>query len=257
MAVTFRSGEATLEGDLTVLGDCTRGAVICHPHPQYGGDMDNPIVCAVAGALAAAGCATLRFNFRGVGRSGGAYGGGVGEAEDVEAATRYLIEESGVERITLAGYSFGAMMVLRVGVRLPAVDRLIAIAPPLSFFTLECVAACGKEKLFVVGDRDQYCPVAEFTRQLAMVADPKTHRILPGADHFLYGYEHSVADAVRSFALNGGRRTNNAPHGSRLPCEAARIAYQSARVRRTRSAVAFSRIRSGRWVPRIGTTPAG
>jgi alpha/beta superfamily hydrolase len=199
MRVTFPCGALQLEGELTLPAACTRGAIICHPHPQYGGDMHDPVVCAVEGALRAVGCATLRFNFRGTGASGGTHGSGVEEIEDVRAATRFLIERSGVQRITLAGYSFGAMVVLSVGADLPEADRLIAIAPPLSFFSLAVIAKCAKPKLFVVGDRDQICSVARLTEQLANVTEPTVMRVLTGADHFFFGHEQALTDAVRAF----------------------------------------------------------
>jgi len=103
--------------------------------------------------------------------------------------------------MTLAGYSFGARVVLQAGVHLPAVDRLIAIAPPLSFFSLDGLSACTKEKLFIVGDTDQYCSVAQLTRQLASVAEPKAHQIVHGADHFFVGYEGALKQTVRAFSL--------------------------------------------------------
>jgi alpha/beta superfamily hydrolase len=197
--LTFRSDSLTLAGELSVPADSTRAAVICHPHPQYGGDMDNPIVCAVAGALQDAGYTTLRFNFRGVGGSSGEYSGGAGEADDARAAVTHLIERCGSAPVTLAGYSFGAMIALQVGAEMPPVDRLIAVAPPLAFFDLAAVAACRKPKLFVVGDRDQYCSVSQLAQQLAQVAAPQAQHIVAGADHFFAGHEHAVVDAVRAF----------------------------------------------------------
>ena len=199
MRVTFNSGPLTLEGDLIAPANRTGGAVICHPHPQYGGDMHNPVVGAIADGAQRAGRATLRFNFRGVGASGGSYGGGVGEQEDARAAVRYLMEQAGVSRVALAGYSFGAMVALQAGAQMAEVDQLIAIAPPLSFFDLGFLATCEKPKLFIVGDRDQYCSVPQLTRELARVAQPVTHHILAGADHFFAGRETVIADAVRSF----------------------------------------------------------
>lgn len=198
MRVTFPCGALTLEGDLATAPHCTNGAVVCHPHPQYGGDMDNQIVRAVAGALREAGFTTLRFNFRGVGNSGGSYGGGVGEVDDTRAAVKYLTQNSAVA-VALAGYSFGAMVALRAGAQLSAVDRLIAIAPPLAFFDLSAIATSDKPKLFVVGEQDQYCRVAKLRQELAYVAEPKTQQIIAGADHFFNGDEAAVADAVRSF----------------------------------------------------------
>lgn len=199
MHVTFPSGALTLEGELTSLDGASRGAVICHPHPQYGGDMDNPVVLAVAGALRDAGHSTLRFNFRGVGASGGSYDGGVGEGDDLRAAIHFLVQQSGNRHITLAGYSFGAIIALQVGPSAPEVDRLVGVAPPLSFAGLESIASWTQNKLLIVGDHDQYCSVAQLTAQLARVVEPKQYQVIPGADHFFAGFTPAVAEAVRSF----------------------------------------------------------
>ena len=203
MRVTFPSDALTLEGELVLEDGAARGAVICHPHPQYGGDMDNPVVLAVTSALRDTGHATMRFNFRGVGSSSGRYSNGIGEAEDARAAVVFLKERAGVETVTLAGYSFGAMVALQAGVSMPDVDRLIAVAPPLSFLSLEFLAACTKDKLFIVGDHDQYCSVAQLGQQLAGVAEPKGHRILSGADHFFLGYEAELSAVVQLFSRAG------------------------------------------------------
>jgi uncharacterized protein len=199
MHVTFASAELTLEGHLTLPPGATCAAVICHPHPQYGGDMHNPVVRTVEAALQQSGCATLRFNFRGVGRSTGAYSGGAGEQQDARAALASLREHSGAASIILAGYSFGAMVALQAGHTLAAVDRLIAVAPPLAFFSLAFLADCSKPTLFVAGDRDQYCDSGELTRQLAGLATPHTQCIVTGADHFFYGVESAIAEAVSRF----------------------------------------------------------
>lgn len=197
--VTFYSGELALEGDLIIAEQCRSAAVVCHPHPQYGGDMHNPVVQAVCTALRRAGLATLRFNFRGVGASHGTFSGGAGEVEDAHAAVRYVIQRSGASRVTLAGYSFGAMVALQAGTQMAEVDRLIAIAPPLAFFDLECLASCPKDKFFIVGDRDQYCSVSALRQQLGGIARPVSERIVAGADHFFFGQEDAIAAAVCSF----------------------------------------------------------
>src|SRR5512147_2564415 len=113
MHVTVASGDWQLEGILTESPGSRRAAVICHPHPLYGGNMNNPVVRALEAGLQDAGLATLRFNFRGVGESTGAYGGGVGEADDLRAAVTWMIENAGAQAVAVAGYSFGAMVVLR------------------------------------------------------------------------------------------------------------------------------------------------
>lgn len=101
--------------------------------------------------------------------------------------------------VTLAGYSFGAMVTLQAGPSIPEADQLIAVAPPLSFFSLACVATWAHDKLFVVGDRDQYCSAADLTRQLASVAEPKSQHIVAGADHLFAGHEPALREAVQSF----------------------------------------------------------
>src|SRR6202035_2810578 len=107
--VTFRSGELALEGLLANPGGGAPAAVVCHPHPSYGGSMYNNVVDAILVAFHQLGYATLRFNFRGVGGSEGEYDGGPGEVDDAKAAMEFLLAQAGVKRegATIAGYSFG------------------------------------------------------------------------------------------------------------------------------------------------------
>lgn len=195
----FESDGLILEGELVLPSACRGAAVVCHPHPQYGGDMHNTVVCAITSALESVGFATLRFNFRGVGRSQGSYSGGKGESEDARAAVAYVGERSGASQVTLAGYSFGAMVALQAGADMDAVDRLIAVAPPLSFFELGFLTSCRKPKLFVAGECDPYCATDQLAHQLSGIAEPKVQRIIAGADHFFFGHESAVGGAVRAF----------------------------------------------------------
>ena len=110
-------------------GESDRGVVISHPHPLYGGEMRNQVVGLIQEVFAGKGWTTLRFNFRGVGRSQGEYDEGVGEQEDVRAAVRYL-KELGVEEIFLAGYSFGAWVNAQVALDYLDVAGSILVAPP-------------------------------------------------------------------------------------------------------------------------------
>jgi len=197
MHVTFPCGRLTLEGELQPASN-GRAAVICHPHPQYAGDMHNSVVCAIAAACEAAGLTTLRFNFRGTGRSTGAYANGIGEREDVRAAIAYVQAHTGAESVLLAGYSFGAMVAIQTAPDVP-IDGLIAVAPPLSFFDLRVLDACTVRKLFIVGDDDQYCSVAQLHSQLAQVAEPKAVQVLSGADHFFGGNEPELRAAIAAW----------------------------------------------------------
>jgi alpha/beta superfamily hydrolase len=200
MEVRFACNEIELEGILSVPAHAARGAVVCHPHPQYGGDMHNAVVACLADTLEQLGHATLRFNFRGTGRSGGRHAGGEREGEDVLAAVAFLRREAPVREVTVAGYSFGAVVGLHAAWDAADVARLIAVAPPLAFFDLDFMVHCAKPKLFIAGDGDQFCDVAELRRNVAGLPEPKTLKILSGADHFLFGHERALGEAVRSFA---------------------------------------------------------
>ena len=197
--VHFRTGGLQIEGRVAVPPTAKVAAVICHPHPQYGGDMNNNVVLAVATSLQRAGVATLRFNFRGVGASEGSYAGGRGEADDARGAVKFLGGCVGVTTVALAGYSFGALVALRAGHDHAHVSHLAAIAPPVSMFDVGFLSGCAKPKLFVLGDRDQYCPLATLERCVADLVEPKSLHRMSGADHFFGGREAQVAELVTAF----------------------------------------------------------
>jgi alpha/beta superfamily hydrolase len=198
--VRFPNGEILLEGRLARPAEAQRAVVVCHPHPQYGGTMENNVVEAVTRRLLRDGFATLRFNFRGVGGSEGSYGNLLGECDDARAAVRFIRERTGFETVILAGYSFGAVVALQAGYDDSSVERLIAIAPPLSMFDLGFLRGCEKPKLLLVGEHDQYCPLDVFDRGVALLAAPTSCVRLPGADHFFLGDEEELAAHVARFA---------------------------------------------------------
>jgi hypothetical protein len=198
-SVSFRCGSFHLEGRASVPTSPRHAVVVCHPHPEYGGTMEDAMVTGVAGSLHTAGVATLRFNFRGVGGSEGQHGGGVAEVDDVRAALDWLAERTPGARLSLAGYSFGAAMVLRAGAVDPRPERLIAIALPAAMLDVAFLADCRKPTLFIHGDRDQFSPAAQFEALLARCpAETQVVRIA-GADHFLYAYAGRVGESVVRF----------------------------------------------------------
>ena len=199
---TFASGALRLEARLAATAGASAAAVICHPHPLYGGSMDNNVVAALDDGCRAAGCATLCFNFRGVGESDGGYGNVSGECDDAAAAIAFLRQRVGDLPIVLAGYSFGAMVALRVAGREAAVTRVIAVAPPLAMGEM---AVPAQPTLLLCGDRDTYCPPSSAEPFAATLAAGSATRILAAADHFLSGHEPALAAAVREF-LAGARR---------------------------------------------------
>lgn len=197
--------DITLDGRLVVPPRATAGAVVCHPHPQYGGDMENALVVRLAGALADAGFATLRFDFRGVGASGGRHDKGRGEVDDVRAATALVRERLGVPAVAVVGYSFGSLMGMQAAAADPgSVTGVVAIGPPVRMVGLEFLAGCRVPIAFVVGDRDRFCPIAALEAARARYAPASTQTIIPGADHF-FGVELAplaarVVELVAGFA---------------------------------------------------------
>lgn len=201
--VKFPSGSLTLEGIVGVPdGEGPFPVVIvCHPHPLYGGDMYNNVVGTVCAALVNASLVAFRFNFRGVGGSGGRYGDGVGEQEDVRSAVAYVETLSYVEsgRIGLAGYSAGAGFGVPVACSDGRVKAICAISPPLVMFDFGCLVDCAKPKLLVSGARDDFTPTERFFEFSEGVFEPKVYVTVEGADHFWWGHESALADRVADF----------------------------------------------------------
>jgi alpha/beta superfamily hydrolase len=172
------------------------GIAICHPHPLYGGDMDNPVVTRVAEVAAAAGLATIRFNFRGVGTSTGVHGGGTAEHRDLEAALAHLHSVL-PENLPLfvAGYSFGSVVAAHVAAA-GGVDALALIAPPIGvgdYRKLPDLPA-GLPTLVAVGTEDDYCPPPALER-LRGEQPAATFRVIDGANHFFFGKLYPLGEA--------------------------------------------------------------
>jgi len=175
------------------------GVAVCHPHPQYGGDMNNTVVAAVCRALTDRGMAALRFNFRGVGRSTGTFDNGRGEARDAAAAVAFLSEQDEIERDTigLAGYSFGAMAAL-AGTD-ERVRALALVSPPLQWMDRERLSALGGPLLMVTGDSDHIAPGADLRDLAASLTREVEAEVVAGADHFWMGYERDLDALVGPF----------------------------------------------------------
>jgi uncharacterized protein len=184
-------------------GAAPGGAVITHPHPLFGGNMANNVVLTAVRALAARGMSALRFNFRGVGRSTGVYGGGVDEAEDVAAALKFLRSRvSGP--LSVVGYSFGAAVAGRALLQGLSADGAVFIAPPIAFMDLSFLSTVPGLRLIVVGDRDELCPLASLQALLAtsQIASGETRpevRVIGGADHFFLDGEAELFEVLRDF----------------------------------------------------------
>jgi alpha/beta superfamily hydrolase len=176
-------------------GSPRTGLVISHPHPLYGGDMHNPVVVRIAEVAQALGLATLRFNFRGVGASGGVHGEGVAEQDDVVAALEMLAGRLPADgHVGLAGYSFGAWVSARVAAAKLALPALALVAPPLGLYDLDFLERVPAQTLLVAGNRDPFCPVEAIER----VGKRLGHRveIIEGAQHFFLGQLFPLGEVV-------------------------------------------------------------
>jgi uncharacterized protein len=197
--IIFPAGDLRLEGMIArTASTVERGAVVCHPHPLYGGSMFNNVVEAALDAMWRLGWATLRFNFRGVGQSEGEHSGGRGEADDAAAAVWFMAEELGLStpRIVLAGYSFGAMAAVNAASSLPDLGTLMLIALPLRTSDADALRQLNATLVLVGGDRDNYCPPVQLQALQESIGSRAQVKIIKGADHFFGGYEAELTNAL-------------------------------------------------------------
>jgi alpha/beta superfamily hydrolase len=201
--VSFSSGELSLEGILAIPDGAGPfpAVIICHPHPLYGGSMDNNVVNSLSETITQASLASLKFNFRGVGGSQGEVGHGIGEREDVEAAIAFIntVKEVDSERIGLAGYSAGAAFALPVGFNDDRIRALAAVSPPFTMFDFDFLKSCPKPKLLLLGSKDNLIPADQFLEFCHNLPEPKEYERIEGADHFWWGYESHLAAKVAAF----------------------------------------------------------
>jgi alpha/beta superfamily hydrolase len=187
----------TLFDDPAGWTNSVRAAVVfAHPHPQFGGTMHTKVVYQAAKALSRVGCAVLRFNFRGVGLSEGAFADGIGEAEDFRAALGVMQERYPSAPLWTAGFSFGAWIALTVGADDPRVSTLIGIAPPVARYNFEAVRVSPKAKFFIQGERDELCPLKDIQRFYAACEEPKELVVIDGSDHLFDGMATQVGDSI-------------------------------------------------------------
>lgn len=189
--IVFNSGKLCIEGMLAAASP-SRGVVITHPHPLYGGDMDNPVVIALRRAYLRRGFSTLRFNFRGVGASEGRYNNGTGERQDVSAALAFLAGR-GVTAIALAGYSFGAWV--NAGVS-SGFEHMVMVSPPVAFMSFDPPAPIPTLRLIVTGGRDDIAPAGMISTYKDQWNPTAAFEVLPDADHFYTGAFRALEDTI-------------------------------------------------------------
>ena len=180
-----------------------RAAVaFAHPHPQFGGTLHTKVVYQGTKALARIGCAVLRFNFRGVGRSAGTFSGGAGEMDDYKAALDYMAARHPGARLWTAGFSFGAWVALETGAVDERVSAMIGIAPPVATwmsgqeYTFDHTLASTKPKFFVQGEADEVCPLEAMWAFYGKLVEPKELVVIDAADHLFEGKTQEAGEAL-------------------------------------------------------------
>ncbi|MFM2045385.1 MAG: hypothetical protein RLY86_3961 [Pseudomonadota bacterium] len=172
-------------------------ALLLHPHPQHGGTMNNRIVYTLFHAFSKRGFSALRFNFRGVGRSQGAYDRGEGELSDAASALDWLqTYNPNASACWIGGFSFGAWIGMQLLMRRPEIDGFLSIAPPANIFDFSFLAPCPASGLIIHGERDETVPEPSVARLVNKLSSQKDIRIdyrkVPGANH----YFHQMSDEL-------------------------------------------------------------
>ena len=165
-------------------------ALVCHPHPRHGGTMHNKVVYRLARGLRRQGAVVLRFNYRGVNLSEGTYDGGNGELEDARAALAFLRERYPDLPYTLAGFSFGSRIALKLGCELGSARRLIAVGFPTVYKDRAYLEGCGPRRIFIQSTQDQFGPRADLEPLVAS---------LPAEMHWVEAGDHFFAGALDAF----------------------------------------------------------
>jgi uncharacterized protein len=210
-STSSRLREVTLEGPAGALEgllqerdprDHALAAVVCHPHPLYGGTLHNKVVHRIASVLHELGASVLRFNFRGVAGSAGTHDQGVGELEDARAALRWMEGRHPGSRLWVAGFSFGSWVAARLVASEPQVERVILVAPPVGTSDFSAMRTSATPKLVIQGTHDDLCPMALLEAEFPNWADPKTLIRVEGATHFFDRRLVQLGDAIRG-AIKG------------------------------------------------------
>jgi uncharacterized protein len=205
--VTINGAEGRLEGKFLPAGtERAAVALLLHPHPQHGGTMHNKVVYTLNQAFARAGFSTLRFNFRGVGRSQGSYGRGEGELQDAASALDWVQQNLPNSRACwIAGFSFGAWIGMQLLMRRPEIDRFVAVAPPANIFDFSFLAPCPSSGLIAQGDKDEIVPeesVAKLAEKLSKQKDIVVDfKVIKGANHFFADRLDKLEAMVGEYAL--------------------------------------------------------
>jgi len=179
-------------------------AIVLHPHPRYGGNMNNRVVYDLFYTFHKRGFSVLRFNFRGVGRSQGAFDQGVGELSDAAAALDWLqLHNDAAPACWIAGFSFGAWIGMQLLMRRPEIDGFISVSPPANMYDFTFLAPCPSSGILLHGEEDQVVPNEDVDKLAERLKAQKgitiTQETMPGANHFFEGMEENMVGSVNSY----------------------------------------------------------
>lgn len=183
-------------------------AVVCHPHPLYGGTMHTKAVFRAAKASLSLGLPTLRFNFRGVGKSEGVFAQGIGERDDARAALDFLSGRFPGLPLVAMGFSFGSWVALSVGAADSRVVALVGLGVPAGAYDMSFLVPVTKPKLIVQGSQDVHGPRDRVIQLFKALAEPKQIHWVEGADHFFTGRldeeQHAIHDFIEQLLRSSG-----------------------------------------------------
>lgn len=197
--VDLYSSAGRLEALYRELQDPAGIAVVCHPHPMGGGTLHNKVVFRAARGLEAANVATLRFNFRGVGASGGKHDQGDGEIDDVNAAIEWAKKKHPGKKLFVGGFSFGAWVSTRAACERADVDAVFLIGTPVNKYDFGYLRDCEKPMLFVHGTQDEHGDVNKLEKLIPTVRNAESV-IITGADHFFTKQLDALEETIRGWA---------------------------------------------------------
>jgi len=173
-----------------------QAVLVCHPHPQHGGTIHNKVVYRMARGMRRAGAVVLRFNYRGVNLSQGEYDHGIGETEDARAALDLLRSRYPALPFSLAGFSFGSRIILKLGCEIAGATRLIAAGFPANLPDSQTLGRCPVPKVFIVSRNDQFCAIPTMETYLAALDEPKELIWIDADDHFFAGALDEFESAI-------------------------------------------------------------
>lgn len=179
-------------------------AVVLHPHPLYGGTMNNKIIYQMYQSFAKAGCSVMRFNFRGVGRSLGKFDDGLGEMSDAASALDWVQQQNpNASHCWIAGFSFGAWIALQLLMRRPEIEGFVAVSPPANMYDFGFLSPCPAHGLVLQGEKDDIVQEAAVSQLVGKLGAQKglkvDYKVIPGADHYYRNAMDQMIDEVDGY----------------------------------------------------------